>query len=190
MKQIVRSYRRAALLTCVVNYGGMGPGHTAIVLDDQVFTFEKVWGSYLVSDSSGWRQVDLAAYLAENTYRPVVVQELASTCDPDKVYNYIYTSDLGDADYGSSGVCSQQAVNAISAGVTGGIGVWGPNFPWEVYMAVKFSGHVTSSYYTFPDQDRPKGSNPVAIGLALAHLNIKYRPENKTRKEPPPIASW
>ncbi|QQS12526.1 MAG: hypothetical protein IPK81_24170 [Rhodospirillales bacterium] len=191
MKAICKVCRRAALLTCVTNLGGIGPGHSAIVLDSTVYTFENVRGSWFVSGSSGWREVSAAAYFAENVHRPVVVQELdAGAVDASAIHAYIVESDLGDADYLSSGVCSQQAINAISAGVKGGIGVWGPNFPWEVYKAVQSSGLVSSGYYTFPWRDRPKGCNPVAVGLCLSQLNMAYRPENNTRKEPPPVLKW
>jgi hypothetical protein len=39
--------RRTALITCVSNAGGLGPGHTCIVVDSFIYTFERVQGAWM-----------------------------------------------------------------------------------------------------------------------------------------------
>jgi hypothetical protein len=146
---------RAALLTCVSNFAGVGPGHSAVVVDGYVYTFERVVGAWRVSNRSGWVQIRTKNYLDQNRHRPVVVQEFS----PGKVRAgairaFIAQSDAADDDYLSSGVCSQLAAEAIGAGILGTVDPNGPNIPYTIYRYVKRTGCVAKSYYTFPDEHR------------------------------------
>jgi hypothetical protein len=190
--QVCKPYKRAALLTCVTNALGVGPGHSAIILDDEVFTFERVIGASMVSDSSGWLRIKTVDYLKKNTFRPVVIQELeAGKTNASLIYEYIAMSDMNDEDYLSSGVCSHAAINALSAGLPTAIDPWGVNTPHAIYVAVKNSGYVSSSYYTFPNLDTRDGLLADAFEQdAKRNLIMDFQPECKQRKEPPPVLSW
>ena len=184
-----KHYRRVALLTCVTNFAGVGPGHSAVVIDDHVFTFERVAGGWWDPDS-GWVRYTTQAYLKINTWRPVVPMELnPALCNANAVYDYIAQSERDDDDYGGSGVCSQQAAAAISAGLGRDINPWGFNTPVAVATAVKNCGAVSSSYYTFPDAGDGSKLTP-AQSRAMAALFYAFRDEWSRHREPPGISSW
>ena len=184
MQPICKISHHAALLTCVSNFLGVGPGHSAVVIDDHVFTFERVIGAWRVSNSSGWLQIKTRDYLKINTHRPVVVQELSTgKTDATAIYEYISLSDSKDEDYLSSGVCSQQAARALSAGLGLNINPWGFNTPHAIYMGVKQSGVVSKSYHTFPE----RGAYHF---YAKNQLHNWYRPECEIHLDPPPVLSW
>lgn len=189
-KRVGKSCRRVALLTCVTNFGGVGPGHSAVVVDDLVFTFERVGGGWLVPNGSGWVRYTTRDYLKINTWRPLVLMELnPAKADANAVYNYIMESEREDADYGGSGVCSHLAAEAISAGLGRDINPWGLNTPAAVANLVKTSGAVSSSYYTFPDAGN--GANLTgAQQRAMAQLFYAFRDEWSRRMEPPGVSSW
>lgn len=177
--------RRAALLTCVSNGANIGgPGHSAVILDDYVYTFEASLGGWLSVTESGWFQVRTADYLKANTWRPIVIQELSETqVNATAIRGYISRSDDNDEDFISSGVCSQQAAKALSAGIGAAVDPWGMNIPYLVYRYIKNSGLVVNAYYTFPDVNGyhfyPKNT-----------LHNLYWPECERRRDPPPVLSW
>ncbi len=179
MDPITRGCRRVALLTCVSNFRGGGPGHTALILDDSVYTFEAR------SDFSGWHKFKTAAYLKENAYRPVVIQELsASRVNASAVMSYVVKSGARDDNFGWDGVCSQQAANALSAGMNMVINpTWGMNTPYAVYNFIKQSGRVADSYHTWPEH---AGYNFHEKRL----LHNLYHPECERRCDRPPVLSW
>ena len=192
MRPICKISRRAALLTCVTNWNGIGPGHSAVVVDDHVYTFEQVGGAWLVPGQSGWRQIRTVDYLALklNTERPVVVQELdPARTDATAIHTCITVSDGRDADYGGSGVCSHLAARAISAGLGSNINPVGLNTPAAIYTVVKNSGSVSASYYTFPGAG--DGTNlDAAKKRAMAALYLAFRQEWSKRREPPGVSTW
>ena len=102
---------KKAILTLVSNVAGYGPGHSAIVALDKVYTFEAIAGFY----GDSWLIVDVREYLNRNTHRPVVVQELNDKVDLQKVMKYVSGSMGSDHDFLGSGVCSSQVAHAISA---------------------------------------------------------------------------
>ena len=176
--------QRAALLTCVSNYKGVGPGHSAIVLDGYAYSFERVVGSWFVGKESGWLQAKTRDYLDANTHRPVIIQELdPGLTDATRIHDYIATSDLGDTDYGSSGVCSQQAASALSAGLRVSVNPWGMDTPHNIYRFLKASGAVAKTYYTFPEQDAAWWCSGTKMQMMLY-----YTPG--TREPSPPILTW
>lgn len=176
--------RRAALLTCVTNVAGVGPGHSALALDGYVYTFERVSGAWLVPGGSAWLQIPVRDYLAANTHRPVIVQELdVARADATAMREYIVESDLADADYGSSGVCSQQAASALSAGLDLQVNPIGLNSPYRIYRHLKHTGAVSRSYHTFPG----RGAAMVGKNALLGYL---YTPECTRHEAAPPILAW
>jgi hypothetical protein len=182
--------RRVALLTCVSNDKGIGPGHSAVVVDDEIFTFERVAGGWLVPNGSGWVRYKSRDYLKINTWRPLVPMELdRAKTNATAVYDYIMKSDRDDADYGGSGLCSHLAAKAISAGLGWDINPWGLNTPAAVANLVKNSGAVSASYYTFPDAG--DGTNLTdSQKRAMAMLFYAFRDEWSRRREPPGILKW
>jgi hypothetical protein len=176
---------RAALLTCITNAGGLGPGHSCLAIDGYVYTFERVGGAWLRPDS-GWLQIRTKDYLDRNAHRPVVVQELdPARTDATAIHDYITLSDAEDADYLSSGLCSQQAAKALSAGLGVSVDPWGLDSPYRIYSFVKHSGCVAKSYYTFPDRDEYTPLN----GRKMILYNL-YTPEWQTHLSSPTILAW
>ncbi|MBI4904205.1 MAG: hypothetical protein HY820_11250 [Acidobacteria bacterium] len=150
LARFVRQGQRSAVLSCVGNVDGIGPGHTAIVVDDNVYTFEVVVGAWFVRAKSGWRMLKARTYFDENKSRPVVVQELnPSITKESDILAYIYGSDMKDEDYLSSGHCSYQASRAVSAGI--GLDP-GANclLPNAYYRWLNMTGYVSSCYTAYP----------------------------------------
>ena len=177
---------RAALLTCVTNCQGLGPGHTAIVIDGFVYSFEKFIGAFNVSKSSAWVQFHTKDYLEANRHRPVIIQELKpERTDATRIHDAIAASDLADTDYLSSGVCSQQAAVALSAGLKLNVNPWGMDTPHNIYRFVKSVGAVAEEYYTFPDEAR----YPWFGGKKLA-MWVNFWDTWSRKETPPPILAW
>ena len=186
MAIVPRAARRAALLTCVTNAGGIGPGHSAVVVDSFVYTFERFLAGWVATTTSGWLQIPTRDYLDMNRHRPVVVQELAaSKANATAILKYIADSDASDADYLSSGVCSQLAAQSLSAGLPIKVDPLGLNFPWQVYHFLKYSGMLSDAYSTFPDGIFYGDFN----GRNLQLYNIYY-PESQRQLENPGILAW
>ena len=136
---------KLTILTCVTNGAGCGPGHTAIVLDDTVYSFENT-GDWFSSGAgaSGWITAKLDAYLKKNEKRPVLLQELSEKVKPGPVEAYIKKSIADDDDYLSSGVCSSLVASAVNAGFTAGFNPFGVDTPWSVYHLAKKKGIVAN----------------------------------------------
>jgi len=175
----------AALITCVSNAGGLGPGHTCVVIDKFVYTFERFLAGWVNMQSSGWVKIKTADYLKQNVHRPVIIQELSNSVNASSIYEYISMSDLNDADYLSSGVCSQQAIKAISAGLKTPISHSIVNIPSAVYSVVKKSGYVKNTSYVFPDEG-------TGVRPALAALNMwgSFPGANTNKTTNPNILRW
>ncbi|HJQ57200.1 MAG TPA: hypothetical protein VJ890_09855 [Vineibacter sp.] len=179
--------RRAALLTCITNGAGRGPGHSAIVVDDHVFTFEIAVGGRPASSTSDWLVYKTQDYLKLNTWRPVVLMELrAGMTNATAIYQYITRS---EARFGRDGLCSHLAAEAISDGLGWNINPSGLNTPYKVATLVKNSGAVSSSYFTFPDAG--DGSNLTDSQLlAVRRLMYEFPYEWNHRMEPPGVLKW
>ena len=183
--------RRAALLTCVTNAGGMGPGHSAVVVDDQVFTFEIAAGGRPASSTSDWLKYKSEKYLEINTWRPVVVMELKpAMVNATAVHDFIMQSDTDGATYGGNGrLCSHLAAEAIGAGLGRDIDPTGLNTPIAVATFVKNTGAVSSSYFTFKDAGDGSNLTPAQT-FAMLHLARAFPDEFHRRREPPGILKW
>ena len=118
---------RVAILTCVGNNGnGTGPGHTSLVIDSKTYSFEAIFAT------TAWKTFNTRAYVAQNTHRPLVIQELP-TVNANAVLTYIQVTGAVGLDYLEHGVCSQQAALALSTGTPGGFNPRGFDTPWGVY---------------------------------------------------------
>jgi len=180
---ILREGKKAALLSCVGNSHGVGPGHSALVVDDYVYTFESVWGAWGVPGTSGWRMVKARVYFAENTHRPIVVQELSLvSTNETSILSYIYESDLDDEDYGSSGHCCYQASQAVASGI-GSYPGFNSAIPPTVYAWANRTGCVGSCYTAYPAL---AADNPAF----LAQMTLYYPKANQTWVYPAPAAGW
>lgn len=178
-------HMRVGLITCVTNGAGLGPGHTCIVLDGFVYTFERFLAGWNDLENSGWVKINNQSYLDQNTHRPVIIQELSPAVNASKVYEYISMSDYNDEDYILSGVCSQQAIQAISAGVGRDIAPSGADIPYTVYAAVRRSGFVSNTSYVFPTEGQ--GVAQLSAGLDMMTF---YSAASHNRVSSPGILRW
>ena len=159
------------LLTCVTNAGGVGPGHSAIVIEDTVYSFEAAdYGG----NASGWLVISKTKYLANNEHRPVFLQELTSEVDPGKALQYIVQSISNDDDYGGSGVCSSQAASAIDAAYAGDFNTWGVDKPYEIYQLAKELGIVAKEEMVWPGKDSLSGPVRNSCNWVLDKLSKGY----------------
>ena len=161
---------KLTILTCVTNGAGCGPGHTAIVIDDLVYSFENAgdWFSKGGNNASGWITAKLADYLKKNEKRPVLLQELNEKVRPGPVEAYIKKSIAEDDDYLSSGVCSSLVASAINAGYSAGFNPFGVDTPWKVYHHAKQKGIVAGERGIWdPDKVNFAHRGLIASKLAL-----------------------
>ncbi len=175
-----KTAKRVGVLTCVTNGLSMGPGHTALVVDGNVYTFETFAAGWTSTGTSGWRILSTGSYLAENTGRPVAVQELKTSVNATSVLNWILQDDKADSDYASAGVCSQRAAMALSAGVGFKVDPTGFNTPYAVYQFLDSKGVVAKTYYT--------GAQGNARQQILLVNNCTSG--SKSYQKPAPILQW
>lgn len=118
----------AGIITCVTNAGGYGPGHTALYIDDTVYSFEQM------GNRNAWlvTRLDDYAKLAINRGRPLIYYKLNNRCSPDSIEAYLISDAQGWAVYGPN-VCSQRASMALDAGTLGGFDPYGFDTPFGVY---------------------------------------------------------
>jgi hypothetical protein len=149
---------KLAILTCITNGVVISsPGHSAIIADDKVYTFENLTGGAL-SENSGWSILKTTDYLSlpGNVKRPIVIQELdMQKVNAGKALAYIQGSIANDEDYLGSGVCSTQAASAIDAGITGGFDPWGVDTPHSVFALANERKIVSRSYYIWDSSKSP-----------------------------------
>jgi hypothetical protein len=157
---------KIAILTCISNgVYATSPGHSAIIADDKVYTFENLTGGAL-SENSGWSILKTNDYLKlpGNVSRPIVIQELSDQkVAAEKVLAYIHASIARDDDYLGSGVCSSQAASAIDAGITGGFSPWGVDTPHSVYSLAKERKLVSRAYHIWDSRHTPADKVPALI---------------------------
>lgn len=165
---------RMALLTAVGNGSGRltnGPGHSALIVDNEVWTFEdfpRVDGS-----TSGWIVSPTTLYLGKplNLSRPIIIQELSpSAVNFSKAMDYIQRSTWADEDYIGSGVCSQQSAAALAVAVTGGFDPRGVNTPRAVHDLAKSRGLASKTYYIWDTNKTP----PADVSVLVSELSRYY----------------
>jgi hypothetical protein len=146
--------RRVRILTCVTNGQGIGPGHTAIAVENTVYSFENMVDNLsLLLRNSGWKTFGYASYIAANSFRPVLIQTLNASCVPEYVEEFVAKSKKRDDDYGTSGVCSTLASKAINYALPESI-VFDPkgiDTPFGVYHCARRLGIVRSEEYIWAD---------------------------------------
>jgi len=141
---------KIAILTCVSNVMGAGPGHSAVVAYDSVYSFETVPWQNTFND--GWNIFKIGKYLEHNAGRPVVIQELTQLVDLERVMRRVRTSMQNDDDYLGlpSGVCSTQVARALNAGTVQKFDPKGIDTPYGVFKHATALGLVNRSYYYWP----------------------------------------
>lgn len=138
------------ILTLITNAGGSGPGHSAVVVDATVYTFEDVGGGWF-QNGSGWRKVDLDTYLKNNEHRPALLQTLKTVTDA-WVVEYVNQSIANDDDYLGSGVCSTQVAKAVNYALPQNI-IFEPkgiDTPYGVFYCARRLKLVTGEQYLWP----------------------------------------
>lgn len=141
---------KVAILTLVSNASGLGPGHSALAIANDVYTFEEIAGAY----GDSWLILRVRDYLQKNEHRPVVVQELNDSVNRTALMRYLQKSIQRDDDYLGSGVCSSQVANAIDAGTTKRFNPIHVDTPRRVYELAKAAGIVARTYYYWPGEGR------------------------------------
>ncbi len=144
------------ILTLVTNgRGGTGPGHSALAVGSQVYTFGgggDGMGGNTSRSTSGWKTLGYQSYLTTNGHRPVLVQFLNRVRE-QRVVQYVANSIASDEDYGTSGVCSQQVSWALDYAL--------PNLtfdprwfdtPFRVYHCARRLGLVQREQYLWPQR--------------------------------------
>lgn len=136
------------ILTLVTNgRGGTGPGHSAVAVNDKVYSFEEFLGANTSTKTSGWKIFGFAPYLKKNGHRPALVQWLTQVQEK-RVLAYINESIRDDDDYGTSGVCSQQVSMAIDYGLPKrNFNPRGFDTPYGVYHHARNKGLVQREEY-------------------------------------------
>lgn len=142
------------ILTFVTNFDGVGPGHSAVAVDNKVYTFEDV-GSGWLQPGSGWKILDYSQYLLANAHRPVLAQTITQS-NPQLIIDYVNKSIKNDDDYIGSGVCSTQVSKAVNYSLPHGIDFDPKGFdtPFGVYYCAKNLSIVASEDYTWGDRKK------------------------------------
>ncbi|REJ77943.1 MAG: hypothetical protein DWQ47_16425 [Acidobacteria bacterium] len=138
------------IITLVTNIDGVGPGHSAVAVGDQLYTFEDMTGGWFQSNS-GWKKLQYEPYLSNNEHRPALIQTIPSA-NPPSVTKYVNQSIADDDDYGSSGVCSQQVAMAVNYALPKDV-IFNPkgfDTPFGVYWCARRLGLVSSEEYLWP----------------------------------------
>lgn len=155
---------RLAIMTCITNGGGVGPGHTAVIVGDTVYSFENAGDWFSVrTESSGWITMDAQEYIDKNAARPVVLQDINEQVNRSKVLRYIFGSMETDMDYLSSGVCSSLVCSAIEAGYTGSFNPPGVDTPYKTFHLANKKGIVRGTSVTWADRDTISSGNRSRI---------------------------
>ncbi|MEK7724423.1 MAG: hypothetical protein AAB336_08765 [Acidobacteriota bacterium] len=142
------------ILTFVTNFDGAGPGHSAVAVDNTVYTFEDVANGWL-QRGSGWKTLDYNTYLQANTHRPVLAQTITQSTS-QLITDYVNKSIKNDDDYIGSGVCSTQVSKAVNYSLPKGIDFDPKGFdtPFGVYWCARRLGIVSSEDYVWADRKK------------------------------------
>jgi hypothetical protein len=140
------------ILTFVTNFDGVGPGHSAVAVDNKVYTFEEVRSGWFQS-GSGWKILDYDQYLKANAHRPVLAQTIKAS-NGFLIAEYVSKSINNDDDYVGSGVCSTQVSKAVNYSLPKGIDFDPKGFdtPFGVYYCARRLSLVTSEEYTWANR--------------------------------------
>lgn len=118
------------IITCVTNAGGVGPGHTALWIDNTIYSFERMLSA------NGWLVQTFSTYINndQNKNRPVIAQTLNSNVNAQAVLDAVRAeADEWFEQYSGSNVCSQRASANLDAGASAGFNPRGYDTPFGVY---------------------------------------------------------
>ncbi len=138
------------IITLVTNLDGVGPGHSAVSVGEQLYTFEDIGGGWLQS-GSGWKKERYEPYLAANEHRPALIQTIPQAYAA-WVTEYVNKSIANDDDYLGSGVCSQQVARAVNYSLPKEIDFDPKGFdtPFGVYWCARRLKLVSNEEYLWP----------------------------------------
>ncbi len=144
---------QTALLTPVCNTSyGDGPGHSALVIGTKVYSF---------GDNGGWYVVAAKTYMADNSFRPVLVQHLnGAKVDGAAMLKYAKGSRDAGEWYIFSGLCNHQAAYAIDAATNETFEPSGFDTPYAVAVEVSQKKYETDRYVVLSSE---KKSDAVAF---------------------------
>ena len=137
------------IITCVTNAGGSGPGHTALWVDNTVYSFE------LMGSFNGWLVQSATTYLNndQNKSRPVIAQTLNSRVNAQKVLKALQDeANEWFEGYGAANVCSQRAASNLDAGASKGFNPPGYDTPYRVYWHAWNKEYVGSERCVWQDR--------------------------------------
>ncbi len=118
------------IITCVTNAGGVGPGHTAIWIDNTIYSFERM------TALNGWLVQPFSTYINndQNKSRPVIAQTLNSRVSAQTVLDTVRAEvDEWFEGYSGSNVCSQRGSTVLDSGASNGFDPRGYDTPYGVY---------------------------------------------------------
>jgi hypothetical protein len=118
------------IVTCVTNAGGVGPGHTALWVDNQIYSFE------LMGHANGWLVQNASTYLNNegNSNRPVIAQTLNGNVNAQTVLNSLRAEAAEWFEqYSATNVCSMRASANLDTGASNGFNPSGVDTPYGVY---------------------------------------------------------
>ncbi len=137
------------ILTCVTNAGGVGPGHTALWVDNTVYSFEQM------TSFNGWLVQAATTYLNndQNKNRPVIAQTLNSRVNAQKVLTALQDEAAEWFErYSAGNVCSQRASANLDAGASKGFNPRGFDTPYGVYWHAWNKEYVGSERCVWQDR--------------------------------------
>lgn len=117
------------IVTCVTNAGGVGPGHTALWIDNHIYSFERM------ASTNGWLVTSASSYLNndQNKNRPVIAQTLNSNVNGWEVWDAVDEESKEIFERYGPSVCSQRASVMLDAGASNGFDPKGYDTPYGVY---------------------------------------------------------
>lgn len=137
------------ILTCVTNAGGRGPGHSALWVDNTVYSFEDMFST------NGWLVQAASTYLnnSQNKNRPVIAQTLNSKVNAQKVLDSLRAeANEWFEMYSGSNVCSQRASANLAVGASKGFNPPGYDTPYKVYWHAWDKEYVGSERCVWQDR--------------------------------------
>lgn len=118
------------IITCVTNAGGVGPGHTALWVDNMIYSFERI------ASANGWLVQNFSTYINSdsNKARPIIAQTLNSNVNAQTVYDSLKAEAAEWFEqYSATNVCSMRASANLDAGASNGFNPRGVDTPYGVY---------------------------------------------------------
>lgn len=163
-----------SLITVITNSGGMGPGHSAIAINQTVYSVEL---GNINPNKSAWLVIALERYKSHVNNRPLIYQNLNSKVSMSRTMDYIRKSDQRDDDYFTNGVCSSQAGSAIEAGLGPGNtfnAQWGFDSPFSIFELAYQREIVASTHFEWPGEQACSQQMRDNIGLRIENWYRSY----------------